>query len=59
MTKETTWIVTLEEDPVTGDLVMPLPDGLLEEAGWEIGDTLVWDVNDKDQTATLTKKMEK
>jgi hypothetical protein len=59
MTKETTWIVTLEEDPETGDLVMPLPDGLLEEAGWTIGDTLVWDVDVAEQTATLTKKVEK
>lgn len=38
----TTWIVELEEDPETGDLVMPLPPAMLKELGWEIGDTLTW-----------------
>ena len=53
---ETTWVISLEEDPETGDLVMPLPDELLETQGWKIGDTLVWDFDQKTQTATLTKK---
>lgn len=53
---DTTWIIQLEEDPETGDLVMPLPVELLESQGWKIGDTLVWDMDDKTQTATLTKK---
>jgi hypothetical protein len=57
--KDSTWIITLEEDPETGDLIMPLPDDLLKEAGWEVGDELTWDVNIQEQTATLTKKMEK
>lgn len=51
---ETTWIIDLEEDPETGDLIMPLPDALLEAQGWRIGDTLVWDL--QDGAATLTKK---
>ena len=38
----TTWVVELEEDPETGDLVMPLPPAMLKELGWEIGDTLTW-----------------
>ena len=59
MTKETTWIIQLEEDPETGDIIMPLSEELLAEAGWDIGDTLVWDLNEKDQTATLTKKVDK
>ena len=33
---EKTWIVELEEDPETGDLVMPLPMAMLEELGWVI-----------------------
>jgi len=53
---ETTWIITLEEDPETGDLIMPLPDELLAAQGWEVGDTLVWDVDTEAQTASLTKK---
>jgi hypothetical protein len=53
---ETSWIIQLEEDPVTGDLVMPLPTELLESQGWKIGDTLVWDIDEETQTATLIKK---
>ena len=51
---ETSWIIGLEEDPETGDLILPLPDELLESQGWKIGDTLVWDIND--DVAILTKK---
>ena len=51
-----TWIITLEEDPETGDLIMPLPQELLKDNGWEIGDTLEWSVDEETQTATLVKK---
>ena len=54
-TKETVWIVQLEEDPETGDLVMPIPDGLLEAQGWKIGDTLEWDVDAATQDLSLKK----
>ena len=50
------WIVELEEDPETGDLIMPLPMELIESQGWKIGDTLVWDLNEAEKTATLKKK---
>ena len=53
---ETAWIIQLEEDPETGDLVMPLPNELLESQGWKIGDTLVWDLDETTNTATLKKK---
>lgn len=53
---ETVWIVELEEDPETGDIIMPLPSELMETQGWSIGDTLTWDVNEETKTATLTKK---
>lgn len=36
------FVVTLEEDPDTGELIMPLPQALLDEAGWVEGDTLDW-----------------
>ncbi len=52
---ETTWIVDLEEDPETGDLVMPIPLEALQANGWDIGDTLVWEVNESGEV-TLTKK---
>jgi len=35
-----TFIVTLEEDG--DDLILPLPEELLENLEWAIGDTLEW-----------------
>ena len=55
MTKETTWIVTLEEDPETGDLVLPLSDEIMKAAGLAIGDELTWDIDAENQSVTLTK----
>jgi hypothetical protein len=39
----THWTITLETDPETGDLIMPLPTDLLNQVGWDFGDTLVWE----------------
>ena len=49
------YLVTLEEDSETGDLILPLPDELLKEAGWKTGDTLDWKDNG-DGTFSMTKK---
>ena len=39
----TSWTITLEEaDDGTGDLVLPLPQDLLDGAGWKEGDTIEW-----------------
>jgi hypothetical protein len=54
-TSETTWIIQLEEDPETGDLIMPLPQELIEAQGWAIGDTLTWDVDPTNSALSLTK----
>ena len=37
------WTVILEQEG--DDLLLPIPDDLLTEAGWEIGDTIVWKDN--------------
>ena len=37
------YIVSLEEDPKTGELILPIPDELLAEMGWGDGDELVWE----------------
>ena len=37
-----TWTVTLEEDPDTGELILPLNDEILEECGFKIGDDIEW-----------------
>ena len=49
------YTVTLEEDPETGDLVLPFPEDMLKEVGWKEGDTLDWEDN-KDGTFSITKK---
>ena len=38
-----TYTARLEEDE-NGDLVLPLPEELLEELNWQIDDTLEWKV---------------
>jgi len=47
--------VTLEEDPDTGDLIMPIPDDIWNETGWQIGDTVEW-IDNHDGTWSLKKK---
>jgi hypothetical protein len=43
----TSWTVTLEEaEDGSGDLVMPLPQDLLDSQGWKEGDTLNWEESD-------------
>jgi len=54
--KDTRWIVQLEEDPETGDLVMPFPPELLAELGWGVGDTLTWEPSVDKESYRLTKK---
>ena len=53
MTKS--WTISLEEDPETGDLILPLPPEALEQVGWQAGDTIRW-IDNKNGTWTLTKK---
>lgn len=51
----TQWTVTLEEaDDGSGDLVMPLPQDLLDGAGWKEGDTLEW-IDNNNGTWSLKK----
>jgi hypothetical protein len=49
------WIVTLEEDPETGDLILPLSDEILEGVDWKEGDTIEW-IDNKDGSWTMLKK---
>jgi hypothetical protein len=51
----TSRIIKLEEDPATGDLILPIDDDILEECGWKIGDTIQWTDNG-DGSWTLRKE---
>ena len=58
MTNTTTsWTVTIEEDPATGEIILPLPDEFLAAQGWIEGDTLEWTDNN-DGTWSLSKVKE-
>jgi hypothetical protein len=50
----THWTVTVEEDPNTKDLILPLPQELLDMQGWVEGDTLEW-IDNKDGTWCIQK----
>ena len=40
------------------DLILPFPDGLLDEMGWEVGDDLEWTVEDGRVTIRKKQQME-
>jgi len=42
MNEPTRWTVTLEQDPESDDLMMPLPQDLLDLLGCQEGDVLIW-----------------
>lgn len=42
-----TFEVITQEDPETGDLLLPLPNELLEKMGWREGDSLDWTMDDQ------------
>jgi len=43
--KKLSWTVNVEEDSETGEIILPLPQELLEMQGWKEGDTLEWTDN--------------
>jgi hypothetical protein len=49
------WTIELQDDPETGDLILPFPEDMLKEMGWKEGDELVWKDN-QDGSWSLTKK---
>jgi hypothetical protein len=51
------WVLTVEEDPETGDGILPLPDELIDQMAWQEGDTLEFKDN-HDGSFTLSKKQE-
>jgi hypothetical protein len=49
-----TWTINLEEDPETGDLILPLNDAILAETGWKTGDSIDW-IDNKNGSWTMKK----
>jgi len=44
--QNTRYEVIIQEDPTTGDLLMPIPPILLEQMGWKEGDDIEFAVNE-------------
>lgn len=42
----TRYEVITQEDPETGDLLMPIPPQLLKELGWKEGDEIEFGIDD-------------
>lgn len=55
MTEDNRWIVTVEEDPETKELVIPFSPDMLAQVGWDFGDIILWKDN-QNGSFTLTKK---
>jgi hypothetical protein len=49
------WVITLEEDPATKDLILPFTPDMLAQVGWDFGDTIIWEDN-QNGSYTLSKK---
>jgi hypothetical protein len=56
--KENNWIVELEEDIETGELLLPFPQDLLAQMGWAPGTELWWEDNN-DGSFSIKQKKEK
>lgn len=50
-----TFTVKLELDPETMDLVLPIPEEIIQETGWGLGDNLEM-IDNKDGTITFMRK---
>lgn len=46
---DVTYEVITQEDPDTGDLILPIPQELLDKLGWKPGDNLEWVQDDKER----------
>jgi hypothetical protein len=46
-TPEFTYEVMTQEDPETGELILPIPPELMKQMGWSEGDTLDFDQDDQ------------
>ncbi len=56
MTKSYTVIV--EQDPATGELILPFTPDMLSQVGWDFGDVIEWHDN-QNGSWSLTKKENK
>ena len=56
-TGENSWIITVQENGKTKELMLEFPPEALDQVGWDTGDTLIWEELDHGAWS-LTKKKE-
>ena len=49
------WTLDVKYDNETGDTYLQLPDDMMKQAGWNLGDDIEW-IDNKDGSWTLKKK---
>lgn len=58
MKDNATFSTTIEEDPVTGDLLLPFPPAFILKMGWTEDTELEWDITDDHHVILREKKNE-
>ena len=46
------WTTVVEEDPATGELILPFPQEMIEKCGWLEGDDLDFTIEGENVTIT-------
>lgn len=55
MVANTSWTVEVQQDPETGELMLPFPPDLLSQMGWSEGTDLFW-IDNENGTFSLKEK---
>lgn len=52
-----TYTTVVEQDPENPEsYIIQFPDEILDEAGWKVGDVLVWEVDEQSGSVIIRKK---
>jgi len=50
------WIVEVQQDGKTKELFIEFPPGSIDQVGWDVGDTVIWEELPNGGGYSLTKK---
>jgi len=53
------WIVEVKQDGKTKELFLEFPPDCLDQVGWDIGDTLIWEELDNGNWSLTKKELDK
>ena len=53
---DTRWVIEVEDDPETHELMLTFPPDALAQVGWDFGDELEWKINPLTHEVTIQKK---